>query len=552
MQPPLLFTDFEKVTEIVRADPTWQAAMRKRGIADFQNIMVDAWSSGLFFSPDEKDKRIARGVSYYRGKSNNPFAHPIEGVVAYVDLNENRVYQLVDTGVVPVSKAGAELDEKSVGKLRESAKRLQILQPHGPDFTVTGNLVQWQNWEFRFSTHPREGLILQTVSYQDQGRRRPILYRANLSEMYVPYGDPGKNWIFRNVFDEGEFGIGRMGDSLEPGVDVPENAVFFDSIFADESGKPYKKERTVGLYERDGGLLWKHMDTDSGQNQSRHARELVLTFITTVGNYDYGFNWIFRMDGTLEMEVLLTGIMQVKGVEASAASKHHEDEPHAHYVADHLVAVHHQHFLNFRLDMDVDGAEGNRVIEMDTMAQAPSAGNTFHTAIVMNETPLLTELGAQRDVNIAASRKWKIENAASDNGLGGRTAYFLVPGENSFPYAATDSWFRQRAGFINHHLWVTPYDPGQMNAAGFYPNQTPGGQGLPAWVAANRSIDSKDVVLWYTLGVTHIPRPAEWPVMPVHRAGFKLIPAGFFNRNPALDVPHGPSLQPETTASALR
>jgi primary-amine oxidase len=112
-----------------------------------------------------------------------------------------------------------------------------------------------------------------------------------------------------------------MGDSLEPGVDVPENAVFFDSIFADESGKPYKKPRTVGLYERDGGLLWKHVDMDSGQNQSRHARELVLTFITTVGNYDYGFNWIFRMDGTLEMEVMLTGIMQVKGVEASAASK---------------------------------------------------------------------------------------------------------------------------------------------------------------------------------------------------------------------------------------
>ena len=45
------------------------------------------------------------------------------------------------------------------------------------------------------------------------------------------------------------------------------------------------------------------------------------------------------------------------------------------------------------------------------------------------------------------------------------------------------------------------------------------------------------VVVWYTMGVTHIPRPEEWPVMPVTHVGFKLIPAGFFSRNPALDVP---------------
>ena len=45
------------------------------------------------------------------------------------------------------------------------------------------------------------------------------------------------------------------------------------------------------------------------------------------------------------------------------------------------------------------------------------------------------------------------------------------------------------------------------------------------------------MVLWYTMGVTHIPRPEEWPVMPVTHVGFKMIPGGFFTRNPALDVP---------------
>ena len=58
--------------------------------------------------------------------------------------------------------------------------------------------------------------------------------------------------------------------------------------------------------------------------------------------------------------------------------------------------------------------------------------------------------------------------------------------------------------------------------------------GLPEWTSANRPIEDEDIVVWYTLGVTHVPRPEEWPLMPVHTAGFKLVPAGFFARNPTL------------------
>jgi primary-amine oxidase len=46
-----------------------------------------------------------------------------------------------------------------------------------------------------------------------------------------------------------------------------------------------------------------------------------------------------------------------------------------------------------------------------------------------------------------------------------------------------------------------------------------------------------DIVVWHSFGVTHIPRPEDWPVMPVESSGFSLVPFGFFDRNPALDVP---------------
>jgi primary-amine oxidase len=148
---------------------------------------------------------------------------------------------------------------------------------------------------------------------------------------------------------------------------------------------------------------------------------------------------------------------------------------------------------------------------------------------------LRRESEAQRLVDMASSRRWKVINEGHRNALGEAVGYLLIPGENSTPYMAPASWVRKRAGFVNAHLWVTPFDPAEMNAAGAYVNQSQGGGGLTQWTSGNRSIENTDVVLWYTLGVTHIPRPEEWPVMPVHRAGFQLVPSGFFTRNPTLE-----------------
>jgi primary-amine oxidase len=99
----------------------------------------------------------------------------------------------------------------------------------------------------------------------------------------------------------------------------------------------------------------------------------------------------------------------------------------------------------------------------------------------------------------------------------------------------------RRAAFTGKHLWVTPYERSERFPAGDYPNQHPGGAGLPEWTAADRPIENTDVVLWYVLGSHHIPRPEDWPVMPVERCGFTLKPLGFFDRNPSLDVPPPPA-----------
>jgi primary-amine oxidase len=542
VQPAFLVEELDSAPEIVRADVRWQEAMKKRGITRFDEVRIDGWAPGTLRLPAAASgARLVRALSFYRGKSSNPYARPVEGVIAVVDMNRRKVIDLIDTGVVPLSDDDGAYDEKAVGTLRKPVTPLRIVQPRGAAFEVRGHEVRWQKWRFRFSVHPREGLVLHTVGYEDGGRVRSILHRASLSEMVVPYGDAEPSWSWRNALDVGEYGIGRLASPLEKHVDAPDHALLFDADFADDFGKPYRLPRVVSLYERDGGVLWKHYDLFTNTNESRRGRELVIGFIATVGNYDYGINWIFKQDASIELSARLTGIMLAKGVVARGSgvdTSHHGPELNGHLVSKGIVAPHHQHFFNFRLDLDVDGTESTPV-ELNTMAAAAGPANPDQNAMQMQLTPLLTEAQARRDLHALSGRRWLVVNRGVTNALGQPVGYGLIPGENAPPYVGADAVIRRRAGFIDHQVWFTRFKDGEMNAAGSFPNQSGPGQGLPLWVADDESLDQADGVLWYTFAVTHTPRPEEWPIMPAHEAGFKLVPVSFFSRNPALDLPRG-------------
>lgn len=533
---PLVFNaEYDTLPVLIKADPRWQTAMRKRGITDFDKVQIDGWAVGEV--NERFTGRLLRGLSYFKGDQINFYGRPIEGVVALVNMTTFKVVDVTDTHVAPLPPPSQEFNEVAI-KLREKPKPLIITQPAGPSFEINGQEVRWQNWRFRFTMHPREGLVLHTVGYEDGGKIRSILYRAALSEMVVPYGDPDENWRWRSAFDVGEYSVGRLASPLDANLDAPENAQLLDAVFANDNGEPDTLKNVVGIYERDGGLLWKHYDSYSGKNESRRGRELVMFFIATIGNYDYAVNYIFKQEGTLEVDLALSGIMLPKGVKEKRVDENDmmiADMP-GHLVSPNVVAPHHQHFFNFRLDFDIDGVN-NDVVEMNTSALPGGAKNPYGNGFIMRETRFKKESEASRRMDMQAARVWSVTNPSKTNSLGQNPGYILVPGANNLPYLLPEAPVRKRAGFINNHFWATRYNPAELYAAGVYPNQSRGGDGLPQYIANNESIANKDVVVWYTLGITHIPRPEEWPIMPVTHVGFKIIPGGFFNRNPALDVP---------------
>ena len=227
----------------------------------------------------------------------------------------------------------------------------------------------------------------------------------------------------------------------------------------------------------------------------------------------------------------MTGILSLGAVPADTKS------PYGALIAPQLFAPYHQHFFNMRLDLAIDGVK-NTAYMIDVVSDDDDAKyNRFHNAFHLETTRLDNERQARSHLCLDKSRTWKFENSSTRNSIDEPTGYKLYPGENARPFASSKAWWRRRASFVDYHVWITPFNEKEMFAAGNYPNQSHGDDGLLKYTEQNRSIVDEDLVLWYTFGVTHIPRPEDFPVMPVVTAGFSLKPSGFFDANPANDIP---------------
>jgi len=533
VHPALLPSEYEIPPRAALADDRFLAGLLRRDITDPATVRIDPVMAG-HYPTTRGDRRVAWAVPYLLDlNGDNHYAHPIENLRALVDLLTEEVIDVVDGDVVAVPPESGNFDVNSVGPLRADLKPLEIVQPGGPSFQVEGNLITWQKWSLRASLQPIEGLVLHAVTYNDQGRERSILYRAGLGEMVVPYGDPHNGFYWRNYFDAGEGGMGRSANSLMLGCDCLGEIRYMDGLVADTAGNAVTIANAICIHEEDFGIGWKHYDWKSEHTEVRRSRRLVVSSISSLGNYDYGFFWYLYQDGTIQFEVKLTGIILTKSLPAGTTDEH------ANLVAPQLAGPHHQHLFNVRLDFALDGVR-NSVYEVDTELANEGESDPEAGAIIVKSTLIETELAGRRQNDPLKSRHWRVVNRKVRNRLGQPVGYKLVPHQGPLLLADERTSVGRRAGFARYAVWVTRFAPDELHSAGDYPNLHPGPMGLPVWIEQDRDLVDSDVVLWHTLGTTHTARPEDWPIMPVDYIGLTLKPVGFFDRNPALDVPPSP------------
>jgi primary-amine oxidase len=532
VQPTMTADEQVECEQAVLASPEFKAALKRQyGVEDTRLVMVDIWSAGNYGSEEDRTMRLARPLCFLRmDPTDNGYAKPIEGLRPVVDLNAMRVIRVEEYGHWPLPPQQSNYSADRMTGFRSDIKPLSITQPDGPSFEVEGNQVRWQKWSFVVGFNGREGLTMNHLCYEDGGRRRSVLYRGSLSEMVVPYGDPAPQQARKNAFDAGEYGLGYCANSLELGCDCLGYIRYFDGHLCTSRGELLTVKNAVCMHEEDYGILWKHTDRRLNTPEVRRSRRLVVSSIATVENYEYGFFWYLYQDGNIQFEIKLTGILSLGALPPG------EKSPYGALVAPQLYAPNHQHFFNMRLDIDLDGT-ANSAFQVDVEPDALGPKNPFENAFSAKARPLNTESQARANLCLETARTWKFTNPAVRNAVGEPVGYRFMPGDNCLPFASRNAWWRKRAGFVDHHVWITPYRDEERHAAGNYPNQSQGGDGLPRWTGADRAIDDTDLVLWYTFGHTHLARPEDYPVMPAAYIGFMLKPNGFFTENPGNDIP---------------
>jgi len=528
VQARIVPDEFAMACKLARNDKHFLQALKQRGLDDASKVLIESWSAGNFGSPEEQDKRIAYGHCWLMNDAgDNPYARPIANLHPVFDLATREIIRIDDFGAVPIPPDPGPIRRP---QQRDDLKEISITQPEGPSFEVDGYQVKWHDWELQVGFAQRDGLVLYDIGFNDKGRLRPIMKRASMAEMVVPYGDPRGANFRRNAFDTGEHGIGVSLDSLALGCDCLGHIHYFDTWTHDWHGEPRLIKNAVCMHEEDYGIQWKYSVPAARQTTVTRSRRLVVSSIATIGNYVYGFFWYFYMDGTIGVEIKATGIPFPSALEGGTAS------PYGRLIGDRIESHVHQHVFSFRFDMALDG-ENNAVSEMNFGAAPGGVDNPHGNAIQTEETRFTTELQAQREIDARSSRYWRVLNPNVKNKFGEPVAYKLLPGANSFPLQHPDSSMGQRAAFMYKHIWVTRFAADELYPAGWFPNQHAGGDGLPRWTQADRAIDNHDIVLWHTLNYHHWPRPEDWPVQPVVYASFHLMPDGFFDENPTMDVP---------------
>ncbi|OBZ73100.1 Peroxisomal primary amine oxidase [Grifola frondosa] len=590
VQPQISVEELCLCEEIIRADERVKKLAADVGLTPDQ-LYADGWAIG-YDARFPKGARIQQALMFARwSKHDNLYAHPMDFVPVIDSISKKVIHIDFPARYVPETKVSAQSIFSQTGikaeltssttaappleadsqadanrerlppprkaydflpdllaqnpdfKLRDDIKPLHVVQPEGVSFKMDGQVLEWQKWKMHIAFHHREGIALSTVTYNDDGNIRPIFYRISLAEMVVPYGAPEHPHPRKHAFDAGEYGMGTMANQLTLGCDCLGQIHYLPGCYVAHDGNAVVVKNVICIHEEDAGLLWKHTDFRAGgRSQAVRSRRLVVSMICTLANYEYIFNYLFYQDGNVELEVRLTGVVQVY-VKA-------DDEPNPFGVvlAPNVLAHNHQHLFAVRVDPMIDGLH-NTVVETDILplpnAPTGSPANIAGNAFITRAKQLKVASEGARDMDYDLDRRWSIVNPKKFHSASGKNAGYAImaKGANAPMMARDDSWVAKRATFATKPLWVVKDVEGptgsRMWPSGKYVPQTRDTpeDSISNWAKGDDNIAGEDLLLYITMGITHIPRPEDWPVMPVEHLRILFRPSHFFTVNPSMDVP---------------
>jgi primary-amine oxidase len=536
-EPSIMDAEWNTARDKFMADPRFKAAMAKRGIKDLKTVFCTPNSAGTFPGDGLEGKRILKVPCFSNVDKLHPsLARPIEGLMGVVDTETGAVLDVIDREAVALPPTPAGYGEQ-LPKPRAATKPIAMIAPRGPNIQLDGNLeIKWDRWSMHARADKRAGVILSLVRFDDGKKQRDIAYQMNISEMFVPYMSPDPEWSYRSFMDAGEFGLGYLMSAMKPGVDCPPNAIFTELTFPNDVGGTFTRDHALCIFERaTGDPAWRHYSSGRKSVNGIPQVELVVRHIPTLGNYDYVVDYVFSPQGNITLRVGATGFDAIK----STAAKDMEsptalaDTSYGAMIAPYTVAINHDHYFNFRLDLDVDGPQNALV--RDAFIPGPAKDKTSRKSLWTLKTQRYTAEGPVVPDHMATGGEtWRVTNPNENSALKFNPSYWLDLHHTPTSILDGQDPPQMRAGFTAQTLWVSKNRAEQKWAAGLYPNLSTKDEGLPAFVAKAEPITNDDLVVWYTMGFRHAPRPEDFPILPTFWHEMTLRPAFFFDMDPSM------------------
>ncbi|KAL0395366.1 UNVERIFIED_CONTAM: Primary amine oxidase [Sesamum latifolium] len=504
--PLVTLEDMQNVIYAPLSNAHFNRTILERGV-DLNDVACLPFSPG-WFGKAEDGRRLVKLECFTMKDTANFYMRPIEGIIVITDLDTNEVVEIIDKGKhIPIPKAAGTDYRLSAenGPVIKLPNPISMEQPNGPNFVVEdGHLVKWANWEFHLKPDPRAGVMISRARVRDPetGELRNVMYQGFSSELFVPYMDPEEAWYFKTYMDAGEYGFGLQALSLDPLNDCPRNAKFMDAIFAASDGTPYVRSNMVCIFERYAGdAAWRHTESP--------------------------------ITGKL---VSLTGIVIVKGTSYVNMNQVKENEDiYGTLLADNIIGVVHDHYINFYLDMDIDGLD-NSFVNVHLQREYTHGTSPRKSYMKVNKTVAKTEKEAQIKLKLYDPSEFHVINPNKKTKVGNPVGYKVVPAGTAASLLDPEDPPQKRSAFTNNQIWVTRYNKSEQWSGGLFAYQSHGEDTIQVWSDRDRPIENKDIVLWYTLGFHHVPCQEDFPIMPTVSSGFDLKPVNFFERNPVLRI----------------
>ncbi|KAI1462708.1 copper amine oxidase [Annulohypoxylon moriforme] len=390
--------------------------------------------------------------------------------------------------------------------------------------------VEYMGWSF-YVAHTRSlGVMLYDIRFK--GER--ILYELSMQEAAAQYGGFQPK-AATTLYHDTHFQLGADLFPLVEGFDCPFGSTFWN-VTIHNGNSTTTNPNAICIFESDAGFpLSRHRGGDFDTSNPYGFTNLgvvkgsllTLRSISTVGNYDYLFDYAFHVDGSLEITVRASGYLQ--------SSFYYKDQgawgPRIHEATQGSL---HDHVLTWKADFDILDTENNlQVTALKAVNQTqpwwPELGSFEQITLETYNVPTERELSWAENGEVM----YTVNHAGATNKWGSSRGYRIVPGRSNIRLSTLNSPFsRHNTALSKSQLAVTrqhdtevwgnsvqnlnmPWKP-QQDFAKFFNDE---------------SVEGEDLVVWFNLGMHHFTRSEDIPVTLYSEAVSSIMfaPQNFFD-----------------------